>query len=72
MSKILRPTPAKWRKFGDILLVLSLSADAFAINYGHEIIGYIAVVSGMLGKVIIAALTATPENIQKDNGLDPN
>ena len=56
--KLLKPTPAKWRKIGNVLLAVSLAAAAFEVTYEHPYLGHIAVGAGILAKIIIAALTA--------------
>ena len=46
------PTPKKWRKFGDTLLILSQSLAGYSILMSHPYVGLTISLVGVLGKLI--------------------
>lgn len=46
-------TPILLAKIGDSLLILSTSITAYSINTDHDLIAYIALGTGTLGKIVI-------------------
>lgn len=61
-----KPTPSKWKKVGDILLVISTVLSGFIANfteppYKNFILGAI-IVTGVLGKIITDLTAETNED----------
>jgi hypothetical protein len=54
------PTPAKWRKIGDALLVVGATITSYLLNYENHTLAKIALACTILGKVI-TNLAAEPE-----------
>lgn len=46
------PTPAKWRKIGDTLLLIGGSLTAYMIEHNDHTMAKVALVCTILGKVI--------------------
>lgn len=55
------PTPAKWRKIGDTLLVVGGTITSYLLNYENHTLAKIAIACTIAGK-IITNLAAEPEN----------
>lgn len=47
-----KPTPEKWRKIGDLLLIISTAINGTAFSLNYPIIGLIAQIAGVVGKVL--------------------
>jgi hypothetical protein len=52
MKKYYSPTPAKWRKIGDSLLLASTTITTFAIYEKAEWLAYAALFTGVIGKFL--------------------
>jgi len=52
LSNYYKPTPAKWRKIGDSLLVASTFVTATSLIGDYHTLGVIALVVGAFGKFI--------------------
>ena len=52
MKKYFKPTPKKWRIFGDSLLAVSTFISGYAALQGHEIVMIIGLSIGVIGKFL--------------------
>lgn len=52
LNKYAKPTPAKWRKIGDSLMLIGGSLTAYMIEQDDHNMAKIALVCTILGKVI--------------------
>ncbi len=52
MNRYYRPTPLKWRKIGDTLLIISTTITTFAITEQIEWLAYVALFIGVVGKFL--------------------
>lgn len=47
-----KPTPLKWRKFGDALLAISTFVASFTLYQDKPWIGVVALITGVIGKFL--------------------
>lgn len=52
-SRYYAKTPAFWVKVGDGLLIISTSVTAYSIGADQDLVAYVALFSGVAGKVIL-------------------
>lgn len=51
-TKLKKPTPKKWKKIGNALLIGSLAASSYEVFDGHPFWSGAIALSGVAGKVI--------------------
>ncbi len=52
-----KPTPKKWKKIGNALLIGSLAASSYEVFDGHPFWSGAIAISGVAGKVITSLFT---------------
>ena len=62
LKKYYEPTPAKWRKIGDSLFVISTAAAAAPIVTGSPVLGTIFFFAGLVGKFLTNLFSEDSKN----------
>lgn len=66
-----KPTPIKWRKLGDSLLVASMFGMTFASVSNHKYLALVIVCIGIIGKFLTNFFTEDkPESNEKKETID--
>lgn len=60
LKRYFAPTPKKWRKVGDSLLLISTSLSTYSIATDNKTIAIIIMIAGVLGKLISNLATEEP------------
>jgi hypothetical protein len=54
------PTPPKWRKLGDLLLILSTTITSYSVIEEMKEVALIAAILGCVGKILTNFFTEEP------------
>lgn len=60
ISKYEAPTPAKWRKIGDTLLIVGGVITSYLLNYENHTLAKVALGCTVLGKIITNLASEEP------------